>query len=77
MRGRLPSASEWAREEAALLADAGSRAHDYHIDLNVSVRTLPKEKLDIVLYGTHGKSVTVHYHNRDGRRATFDTPFEG
>ena len=39
--------------------------------------TLPKEKLEIILYGTNGREVTVHYHNRDGRKATFSTPFEG
>ena len=52
-------------------------AREFHIDLNAPVATLPKEKLEIILYGTNGKEVTVHYHNRDGRKATFSTPFEG
>ncbi len=52
-------------------------ARHYHIDLDTPVKTIPQEKLDIVLYGSRGKEVTVHYHNRDGRRATFNTPFEG
>jgi excinuclease ABC subunit A len=33
--------------------------------------------LDRILYGTQGREVTVHYENRDGRKATFRTPFEG
>ena len=72
--------SEWSgpREEGGYYWQTlEAAAHEYHIDLNAPVRTLSKEKLDIVLYGTQGKSITVHYHNRDGRRATFDTPFEG
>jgi excinuclease ABC subunit A len=52
-------------------------ARQYHIDLNAPVRTLSEAKMDMVLYGTRGGEVTVHYQNRDGRRATFRTPFEG
>jgi excinuclease ABC subunit A len=52
-------------------------AREYHIDLDAPVNTLPSEKMEVVLYGTRGREVTVHYHNRDGRRATFSTPFEG
>jgi len=72
--------SEWSgpREEGGYYwqtLEAVARA--YHIDLDAPVRTLPREKLDIILYGTQGREVTVHYHNRDGRHATFSTPFEG
>ena len=52
-------------------------AREYDIDLDAPVRSLPKEKMDVVLYGTNGKDITIHYRNRDGRRATFNTPFEG
>jgi len=52
-------------------------ARQYHIDLDAPVRELSPEKLDIVLYGTHGQEVTIHYRNKDGRQATFRTPFEG
>jgi excinuclease ABC subunit A len=72
--------SEWSgpRDEGgyywqALQAAAG----EYDIDLDAPARSLPKEKMDVVLYGTNGKDVTIHYRNRDGRRATFNTPFEG
>jgi excinuclease ABC subunit A len=49
-------------------------ARQYHIDLNAPVRTLSESKMDMVLYGTRGEEVTVHYQNRDGRRATFPHP---
>jgi len=52
-------------------------AREYEIDLDAPVRELPKEKLDIVLYGTRGREVTVRYRNRNGRRSTFNVPFEG
>ena len=52
------------------------RPREYHIDLAAPVNTLPKEKLDVILYGTSGREITVHYHDRDGRRAT-SHPFEG
>jgi excinuclease ABC subunit A len=52
-------------------------ANEYKIDLNIAVNSIPSEKLDIILHGTNGKEVTVNYKNRDGRKATFRTPFEG
>ncbi len=72
--------SEWSgpREEGGYywqMLEAVAR--EYHIDLNAPVRSIPPEKMAVVMYGTQGKSVTVHYHNKDGRRATFATPFEG
>ncbi len=66
--------SEWSgpREEGGYywqMLEAVAR--EYHIDLNAPVRSIPPEKMAVVMYGTQGKSVTVHYHNKDGRRATF------
>ena len=52
-------------------------AGHYHINLDAPVRSLPPEKLKLILYGTKGQEVTVHFQNKDGRRATFRTPFEG
>jgi excinuclease ABC subunit A len=52
-------------------------ANEYEIELDIQVSSIPAEKLDIILYGTNGKEVTVHYKNRNGRQATFRTPFEG
>jgi excinuclease ABC subunit A len=72
--------SEWSgpKEEGGYYwqtMEAAARA--YHIDLDAPVSTIPPEKLTIILYGTNGHDVTVHYRNRHGRTASFRTPFEG
>jgi len=72
--------SEWSgpREEGGYywqLMEAVAK--EFHIDLNAPVCSLPPEKMDIVLRGTRGKDVLVHYENQNGRNASFRTPFEG
>lgn len=72
--------SEWSgpKEEGGYywqLLEAA--ANEFKINLDAPVRDIPEEKLDIILNGTNGAEVTVRYKNRDGRRATFQTPFEG
>ncbi len=72
--------SEWSgpREEGGYYWQTlEATAREFHIDLDAPVNTISPEKMDIVLYGSRGREVTVHYQNRDGRRATFSTPFEG
>jgi len=72
--------SEWSgpREEGGYYWQAlEAVAQEYDIDLGAPVRDLPAEKLNLILNGTKGKRVTVHYRNRDGRQATFQTAFEG
>jgi len=72
--------SEWSgpREEGGYYWQTlEAAAREYHIPLDAPVREIPEEKLKIVLYGTSGREVTVHYRNKDGRRSTFRTPFEG
>jgi excinuclease ABC subunit A len=72
--------SEWSgpREEGGYYWQTlEAAARQYHIDLDAPVRELSPEKLDIVLYGTHGQEVTIHYRNKDGRQATFRTAYEG
>ncbi len=49
----------------------------YHIDLNKPFKELTAEQQDLVLHGTKGEKIRVHYHNRDGRTANFDAAFEG
>jgi len=74
------SVSEWSgpRDEGGYYWQTlEAAAREYKINLDVPVNSLAQEKLDIILYGTNGREVTVHYHNRNGRRATFNTPFEG
>jgi excinuclease ABC subunit A len=77
--GAVP-VSEWSgpREEGGYywqLLEAV--AHEYHIDLDAPLSKLSPEKMQVVLYGSQGRNVTVHYHNKDGRQSTFQTPFEG
>jgi excinuclease ABC subunit A len=72
--------SEWSgqREESgyywSLLEGV---AHEFKIDLTAPVSSLSPENLEIILYGSQGKEVTVHFVSKDGRPATFRTPFEG
>ncbi len=71
---------EWSgpREEGGYYWQAlEAVARHFHIDLDAPVRSLSSEKLDIVLHGTRGEEVTVHYQNKDGRQAVFKTTFEG
>ncbi len=49
----------------------------YHIDLTAPVSTIPKEKLDKILYGTKSQEVTVTLNGRNDRHSTFTTTFEG
>jgi excinuclease ABC subunit A len=52
-------------------------AQHYHIDMNTPFKDLSADHQELVLNGTKGEKVRLHYHNRDGRQATFDTAFEG
>ena len=72
--------SEWSgpRDEGGYYWQTlEAAAKEYRIDLNAPVRTIPPEKMEIILYGTRGREVTVQYRNKNGRKATFQTPFEG
>jgi len=52
-------------------------AKHYSIDLEAPVVETPEEDLNLILYGTNGQEIPVHYISRDGREATYRTPFEG
>jgi excinuclease ABC subunit A len=52
-------------------------AEQFHIDLDSPVAELPDDKLDMILYGTDGQEVAVHYVSREGRKASYKTTFEG
>ena len=72
--------SEWSgpKEEGGYYWQTlEAAANEYKVDLDAPVSSIPEEKLGIILHGTNGKEITVHYKNRDGRQATFRTPFEG
>ena len=72
--------SEWSgpKEEGGYYWQTlEAAANEYEVDLDAPVRSISGEKLSIILHGTNGKEVTVNYKNRNGRQATFRTPFEG
>jgi excinuclease ABC subunit A len=52
-------------------------AHHYHIDLDKPFKNLSAEHQELIMRGTKGERVRVHYRNREGRTANFDAAFEG
>jgi excinuclease ABC subunit A len=52
-------------------------AEQYGVSLDAPVVELEEEKLNLILYGTKNEELSVHYVNRDGRKTTFKTTFEG
>jgi excinuclease ABC subunit A len=63
-------------KKAAITGRPWKRRPDHHIDL--TRRCAPSERKAGYCPVRHrGREVTVHYRNRDGRQATFRTPFEG
>jgi excinuclease ABC subunit A len=72
--------SEWAgpKEEGGYYWQSlEAAARYYHIDLRTPVGELPKEKLDIILYGTQGKPIPITYRRDNGHEYQFDREFEG
>lgn len=51
-------------------------AKEYKFDLNTPFKKYPKKIQDIILYGTKGKKVTVHYQGQRGK-GVYDVAFEG
>ena len=52
-------------------------SHHFHIDMDKPFKDLPENHQKLILRGTDGEKVRIHYHNRDGRSAIFDAAFEG
>ena len=48
----------------------------YKFKLNTPIKNLPKEILDVILYGTGGEKLTLHYDQPRGQ-GTLYQPFEG
>jgi excinuclease ABC subunit A len=72
--------SEWSgpKEEGGYYWQSLEAAAGYYdINLRAPVRTLPPEKLDIVLYGTRGKEIPITYKSGKGHEYIFDREFEG
>ena len=51
-------------------------AKKYKFKLNTPVKDLPREVLDVILYGTNGEKLTLHYDQPRGQ-GTLYQPFEG
>ena len=51
-------------------------AQKYHFDLTVPVKDLPKEALDVVLYGTKGEKLRMSYIRGNGF-GVLEQPFDG
>ncbi|MFQ5407042.1 MAG: excinuclease ABC subunit UvrA [Anaerolineales bacterium] len=49
----------------------------YKIPLDAPVRELTARQLDILLYGSSGEKIPVHYTTHNGRKAVWHTPYEG
>ncbi len=52
-------------------------AQAYKIDLEKPVASLTEKELNVILRGTNGRKVPVHYRSRHGRESTYETEFEG
>jgi len=73
-------AMEWSgpKEEGGYYwqsLQAAARAFD--VDLDVPVKDISKEKLDIILYGTRDKEIPIKYKSSKGHEFTFARDFEG
>ncbi len=51
-------------------------AKHYGFSLNAPIKDLPKEALDVILYGTNGERITFTREKEYGK-GTYQTPFEG
>ncbi|MEA3351954.1 MAG: excinuclease ABC subunit UvrA [Chloroflexota bacterium] len=75
------AASEWggAREKGGYYwSTLVGAAEAYNIDLDAPVSELSEEDVDIILYGTKGEEVEIHYkRKRDGSVFTFNRESEG
>ncbi len=49
----------------------------YNIDKNTPIKKLPKEQLDIILYGTGNDNLVFTHYARTGSKLLNDRPFEG
>ncbi len=71
-------ASGWnsARTDSIFRMYFEALAQKYHFSLTVPVKELPREVLDIILYGTKGEKLRMTY-NRGNGMGVLEQPFEG
>lgn len=69
--------SGWAMEGSTIATMYfEALAQQYHFSLDTPVKDLPKEIVDILLYGTKDEKITIHRKNEYGS-GTYQTTFEG
>ena len=49
----------------------------YGFSMDTPLNQLPKEALDVILYGSGGEPLNIHYTRPNGDSHTFSAPFEG
>ena len=64
------------KEDSWTFAILKALAKEYDLDLNRPVRELSKKELDLILYGTNGKKLTVEYV-KDGVKSKYLYSYEG
>ncbi|MBC8532356.1 excinuclease ABC subunit UvrA [Gehongia tenuis] len=71
-------ASGWLVKDPDSMANMYFRAlaEHYGFSLDTPVKDLPKDVVDVILYGTRGKKIKVAYERQYGA-GTYNTPFEG
>ncbi len=71
-------ASGWLVKDPDSMANMYFRAlaEHYGFSLDTPVKDLPKDVVDVILYGTGGKKIKVAYERQYGT-GTYNTPFEG
>jgi excinuclease ABC subunit A len=52
-------------------------AKHYKISLDAPIKKLSQKQVGLLLYGSNGERIPVQYESRDGRRATWETVYEG
>ena len=72
------SASGWGNMQKDSIARMyyEALAQKYHFHLTTPIRDLPEEALKVLLYGTNGEKLSLHYDTKRGV-GTLSQPFEG
>ena len=71
-------ASGWTFGDESTIANmyfVGLSKH-YHFSLDTPIKDLPKEAVDVILYGTKGEKIKMYRQNEYGS-GTYNTDFEG
>ena len=64
------------KEESVANAYYRALAKKYNFSLDVPVKKLPQNIIEIILFGTNGEEIEIEYR-RNGRSTVYRTPFEG